>query len=118
VIEITTFDTGRASRRGWPSGVVLLAVVALLAIPSTVLAQAKNPTDAQYAPVTEQIDQGPGAQTQVQSGDPAEAPPSADRPVAGLPFTGLDIGMLAIAAALLAGSGLVLRRLSRAASQD
>jgi hypothetical protein len=89
----------------------LLATVALLAIPATALAQNVDPTDAQYNPVNEQIDQGPGTLTETQSGVPGE-PSSSDRVIGDLPFTGLDIGLLIVAAAALGGSGLVLRRLS------
>ncbi|MET0730950.1 MAG: hypothetical protein ABWZ03_07150 [Solirubrobacterales bacterium] len=87
-----------------------------MAIPSTALAQAVDPTDAQYTPVTEQIDQGPGTIAESQSGEPET--PSTDRPIGDLPFTGLDVGLLVLAAALLGGSGLVLRRLSRASSRE
>jgi hypothetical protein len=120
VIQISSFDSEQASGPCRWSLAALLAVLAVLAIPATALAQADNPTEAQYEPVTEQIDQGPGTLTEVQTGgpgDPADQQ-SADRPVAGLPFTGLDIGLLAAVAALLGGSGLLVRRMSRAPSED
>jgi hypothetical protein len=95
----------------------LFAIVALLAIPSTALAQAVDPTDAQYEPVNEQIDQGPGTLTEIQSGAPSDTPSTDDRAIGNLPFTGLDVGLLIAAAVLLGGSGLVLRRLSRESSR-
>lgn len=119
MIEISTFGSCRQ-----PSGrgrtkvfAVLFATVALLAIPSVALAT--SPTEAQYKPVNEQIDQGPGTLTEAQSGNPS-SPPAAepDRPVAGLPFTGLDAGLLLVAAVVLAGSGLALRRLSGTSARD
>jgi hypothetical protein len=46
-----------------------------------------------------------------------EQPADGDRVVSALPFSGLDLGLLAAAAALLGLSGLALRRLTRAPSE-
>lgn len=120
MINISTFGSsvkaagrGRSRRRGLAT---LFATLALLAIPATALGQNVDPTGAQYNPVNEQIDQGPGTLTETQSGVPGE-PPSTDRVIGDLPFTGLDVGLLIAAAVLLGSSGLVLRRLSRASSR-
>jgi hypothetical protein len=123
VIHISASGSSSHAGRGRGKAVAaLFAIVVLVAIPSTALAQAVDPTGAQYAPVTEQIDQGPGTLTETQSGVPNQPgvpndTPTADRAIGGLPFTGLDVGLLIAAAALLGGSGLVLRRLSRPSSR-
>jgi hypothetical protein len=121
VIEISTFGSSRQ-----PSGrgrtkvfAVLFATVALLAIPSVALAT--SPTDAQYKPVNEQIDQGeppsPLTETAVANTPPSAEPTSAE-PTGDLPFTGLDVGLLLVAAVVLGGSGLALRRLAGASARD
>jgi hypothetical protein len=118
VIHISASGSSTHAGRGSRAVAALFAIVALVAIPSTALAQAVDPTDAQYAPVTEQIDQAPGTLTETQSGAPSDRPTTTtDRAIGGLPFTGLDVGLLIAAAALLGGSGLVLRRLSRPSSR-
>jgi peptidoglycan/LPS O-acetylase OafA/YrhL len=92
------FDQHPSSRRrrrpaSWLA--VALAIVALAA-PSAALAQVgSSPTKAQYEPTNRQVSSGGGGGT-----------------IGGLPFTGLDIGVLAIAAAALLGAGIALRRLS------
>jgi hypothetical protein len=123
VIHISASGSSTHAGRGRGKAVAaLFAIVVLAAIPSTALAQAVDPTGAQYEPVTEQIDQGPGTLTETQSGVPNQSgvpadKPTADRAIGGLPFTGLDVGLLIAAAALLGGSGLALRRLSRPSSR-
>ena len=116
VIEISTYGSSRQ-----PSGrgrtkvfAALFATVALLAIPSVALAT--SPTDAQYTPVNEQIDQGEPPSTLTETAV-ATNPPSAE-PTGDLPFTGLDVGLLLVAAVVLGGSGLALRRLSGASARD
>jgi hypothetical protein len=85
----------------------MLATVALLAIPSTALAQQVSPTQDQYER-TEVVTGNPG-----NPGDPGN-PSTTDSVTGDLPFSGLDVGLLIAAAALLGGSGLVLRRVSAA----
>jgi hypothetical protein len=81
-----------------------LAIFAL-AVPG--VAMAGSPTDSQYDTTTHQIAAAGGG------GDPAG--PSGggnDAVISGLPFTGFDVGILALASVALLGSGLTLRRLS------
>lgn len=72
-----------------------------LAAPSAAIAQ--SPTHAQYEPQNHQISVGGG-------GNGPSAPSNGN--IGSLPFTGLDIGVLALAAAALLGAGFALRRLS------
>jgi hypothetical protein len=84
-----------------------LAIFAL-AVPG--VAMAGSPTDAQYDTTNHQIAAAGGG------GGPAEpSGPSGggnDAVISGLPFTGFDVGILALASVALLGSGLTLRRLS------
>jgi hypothetical protein len=85
-----------------------LAIVAL-AVPSAALAG--SPTEKQYGSTPHQIAAGGGG------GGPTSSPakPSAPKEkaiVSGLPFTGFDVGVLALAAVALLGAGVTLRRLS------
>jgi hypothetical protein len=98
----------RRRRKPLRAVAALLATVALLVVPATALGQNVAPTQAQYEPSNELIAQGPGG---------PGTPPSTDRATGDLPFTGLDVGLLVAAAALLGGSGLVLRRLSAASER-
>ncbi len=98
-------------------GLALLAVITAVAVaPATALAQdaLSNPTASQYEP-----------QSQVQgtstngSNDGSNGPVAANTSNSGLnsnvgslPFTGLDVIVLAIVAAGLIGTGFALRRLS------
>ena len=92
----------RAPRGRW---LALALAVAALAVPSAAFAQPTSPTDAQYHPASQQI-----AATGGGGGEPtAQAEPAGD---GSLPFTGLDLGVLAVAAAGLLGAGFALRRLS------
>ena len=90
-------------------GLALLAVIAAVAIaPATALAQdaLSNPSASQYEP-----------QSQVQgtstTGSAAQNTSSGlNGNVGSLPFTGMDVIVLAIVAAALIGTGVALRRLS------
>ena len=101
-------------------GLALLGVIAAVAVaPATALAQdaLSNPTASQYEPQS----QVQGTNTtggNAGSNGPAAANTAAT-PTSGLhsnvgslPFTGLDVIVLAIVAAALIGTGLTLRRLS------
>jgi hypothetical protein len=85
-----------------------LAIVAL-AVPSAALAG--SPTEKQYGSTPHQIAAGGGG-----GGPQSPAKPSAPNEskalVSGLPFTGFDVGVLALAAVALLGAGVTLRRLS------
>jgi hypothetical protein len=79
---------------------IALALIALVALgaPAAAVAQTGNsPTKAQYGPTNQQISAG---------GD------KGDDTIGGLPFTGLDVGIMAASAVLLLGAGVALRRLS------
>jgi hypothetical protein len=88
----------------------LVATAALLVGPTAALAQDINPSSDQYDNTPEQIEKSVGGGAGDPGGDPGTG--SSDRVVAGLPFTGLDLGLLAAAALLLGASGIVLRRLA------
>jgi hypothetical protein len=85
-----------------------LAIVAL-AVPSAALAG--SPTEKEYGSTPHQIAAGGGG-----GGPQSPAKPSAPNEqkaiVSGLPFTGFDVGVLALAAVALLGAGVTLRRLS------
>jgi hypothetical protein len=78
----------------------LAAALLVLALAAPSAAIAASPSNDQYAPENHQISPGGG--------------PSAPshNTIGNLPFTGLDVGVLALAAAALLGAGFALRRLS------
>jgi hypothetical protein len=65
---------------------------------------AQSPTNDQYAPENHQISAAGG-------GGGGSGPPSSNT-IGSLPFTGLDVAVLALAAVALVGAGFALRRLS------
>ncbi len=80
-------------------------LVVALAAPSAALAS--SPTHAQYEPKNHQIAATGGG------GSTGSGPSAPSRSTIGsLPFTGLDVGVLALAAVALLGAGFALRRLS------
>jgi len=87
---------------------VAIAVVALFAIPASALAQSIGPTNDQYDPTSERVEVGVGGGSGDPPGDTSEE--SSSRVVSGLPFTGLDIGLLAAVAAGLGAGGFALRK--------
>jgi hypothetical protein len=97
-------------------GLALLAVVGAVAIaPATALAQdaLSNPSASQYEPQS----QVQGTSTNGSNGPtaPAAANTSSsglNSSVGSLPFTGMDVIVLAVVAAALIGTGVALRRLS------
>jgi tetrahydromethanopterin S-methyltransferase subunit E len=98
-------------------GLALLGVIAAVAIaPATALAQdaLSNPSSAQYEPQS----QVQGTSTNGSNSGTKAAPVAAtstsglNSNVGSLPFTGLDVMVLAVVAAGLIGTGLALRRLS------
>jgi hypothetical protein len=111
-ITVSVRSHTRNTRRNARSIKAMLALAAmslcLFALPGQALAG--DPTDAQYGAPVEAVQAGlgeaqaPGAAEQVAV--PAEeAGPS-------LPFTGLDVAALGAVALALAGTGVVLRRLT------
>ncbi len=84
----------------------LAAGLLCLALAAPSMATASSPTDAQYKPQNHSISVAGG-------GGNGSGPSAPSRSTIGsLPFTGLDIGVLALAAAALLGAGFALRRLS------
>jgi hypothetical protein len=89
--------------------IVLALAIGALAVPSASLAG--SPSDSEYDTTNHQIAAAGG------SGGPSDSGPSGggggnDAVISGLPFTGFDVGVLALASVALLGSGLTLRRLS------
>jgi hypothetical protein len=94
--------------------VLALAIVAL-AVPSASLAG--SPTDSEYDTTNRQIAAAGGSGGPSQGGPSQGVVPSSgsggnEAVISGLPFTGFDVGVLALASVALLGSGLMLRRLS------
>ena len=99
---------GQRPRPRWGLWIVLALAIAALAVPSAALAG--SPTGSEYNTTNHQIAAAGGG------GGPSGSGPSgggSNEPViSGLPFTGFDVGVLALASVALLGSGLTLRRLS------
>lgn len=107
-------------------------LAAAFLLPSAALAQGSctqansDPTEAQYCSPAgthengKSGDQGVAGESESSTGTPVAVEPAPAAEVqavessssSSLPFTGLDVGVLAIVAVLLAGTGLVLRRMS------
>lgn len=96
---------------------VALAALSLTLLPATAIAQ--TPSDDGYEA------DGPTVQNQIESGGPGGSPESGTNPSAsagsgsdgnekaGLPFTGLDLGLLVGAGVLLVGLGAGMRLVLR-----
>jgi hypothetical protein len=95
-------------------GLALLAVIAAVAIaPATALAQdaLSNPSASQYEPQSQvQGTSTTGSAAQNSTGNTSRSGLNGN--VGSLPFTGMDVIVLAIVAAALIGTGVALRRLS------
>jgi|SRR3954454_3194752 len=94
-----------------------LLVAAMLAVPATVFAQDQlaNPSAAQYEPQSQvQGTSGSGGPGNGSSPSVAETPTGGggSSSLGSLPFTGMDLGIVAGVALLLTGTGLALHRLS------
>jgi tetrahydromethanopterin S-methyltransferase subunit E len=101
-------------------GLALLAVVAAVAIaPATALAQdaLSNPSDSQYEPKSQvqgtstNGSNGPGSSGTAAANTSTSAS-GLNGNVGSLPFTGMDVIVLAVVAAALIGTGVALHRLS------
>jgi len=90
----------------------LAAGLLVLVLAAPAVATATSPSHAQYEPQNHQISVGGGG-----GGGGGPSAPSRST-IGSLPFTGLDIGVLALAAAALLGAGLALRRLSDPAKRS
>jgi hypothetical protein len=103
-------------RRGprWGKWLVVALAVGALAVPSAAIAA--SPTDKQYSSTPQQIAAGGGGGGPEGGGGggPTSPGPSSNSNelVGGLPFTGFDVGVLALAAVALLGTGFTLRRLA------
>src|SRR5687767_14285075 len=89
------------------SVVAVLALSVALAVP----AFGSSPSVEAYS------DEGGQVLSQVQGGDdgtPPTAKPATADPASTLPFTGLDVSLLAAAGGLLVAAGIGMRRLTRA----
>ncbi len=99
---------GQRPRPRWGLWTALALAIVALAVPGA--AMAGSPTDSEYDTTNHQIAAAGGG------GGPSEpSGPSGggdDAVISGLPFTGFDVGILALASVALLGSGLTLRRLS------
>ena len=100
---------GQHPRPRWGLWIALMLAIAALAVPAASLAG--SPTNAEYDTTNHQIAAAGGG------GGPSEpSGPSGggdnNAVISGLPFTGFDVGILALASVALLGSGLMLRRLS------
>ncbi|MFN8159485.1 MAG: hypothetical protein U0R52_00355 [Solirubrobacterales bacterium] len=97
----------KKKRTGLRLAIATVAIVAALAIPGQAFASGScasagsSPTESQYCPPTQVITDGGS------SGSAARSVSSSS-----LPFTGLDVISLLAIAAVLTGTGLVVRRLS------
>jgi hypothetical protein len=109
---------GREKRMGIKGRIAILSSLLVVALPSAAMAQI-TPTEDAYTPGGQE--EGPPPERAVQE-SPGEtggpAPTSENRQVetseSDLPFTGLELGIFALAGAALLGSGLAIRRLARA----
>ena len=96
----------------------LTLAILVLAVPSVAWAQSgsSSPSNAQYQPANQQIAATGGGGGPNSSGPSAAAAGAGGSggggEIAGLPFTGLDLGVLALSAVALLGAGVTLRRLS------
>jgi len=103
-------------------GLALLAVVAAVAIaPATALAQdaLSNPSASQYEPKSQVQGTSTNGSNAKGSNTSASVPAAANTSASGLnanvgslPFTGMDVIVLAVVAAALIGTGVALHRLS------
>ena len=99
---------GQRPRPRW--GLWIASALAIIALAIPAAAVAGSPTQSEYDTTNHQIAATGGG------GGPSEpSGPSGggnDAVISGLPFTGFDVGILALASVALLGSGLTLRRLS------
>ena len=125
VIDIFTLHRSRGrtpiGRRGTLAVAVL--VIAALALPVAAFAQTVDPTSQQYNSTLQTLSTGssqntPGGSPSSTNNAGSPTPPAAGAPSAtstggSLPFTGLDVGLLAVVAGGLVLAGFMLRRQAR-----
>jgi hypothetical protein len=102
---------GQGPRPRWGLWIVLALAIVALAVPSASLAG--SPTNSEYDTTNHQIAAAGGSGGPSEGSGPSGGGGSSNNAViSGLPFTGFDVGVLALASVALLGSGLTLRRLS------
>ena len=106
---------GQDTRPRWGMWLALAIATVALAVPTG--AFAASPTSKEYGTTNHQVagTGGGGGPTKGGGGPsaPQAAPSSGSHAViSGLPFTGFDVGVLALASVARLGAGLTLRRLS------
>ena len=100
---------GQRPRPRWGLWIALALAIVALAVPSAALAG--SPTDSEYDTTNHQIAAAGGGGGPYEPSGPSGGGGN-DAVISGLPFTGFDVGVLALASVALLGSGLTLRRLS------
>jgi hypothetical protein len=108
LLEPTARSRSRFARLRIGRGVAVLAALVALAAPASAIAGSPTPTKAQYAPGIQGIFGGGGG-----GGQHGPSTSSSSGNVGSLPFTGLDVGVLALIGVGLLASGAVLRRRHR-----
>jgi hypothetical protein len=122
VIDISRLHRDSTYRRRGTLAIAVLAL-AVLALPVAATAQTVDPTSQQYNSTLQTLSTGSSGQS---GGGPSATntvasptPPAAGSPSAttssgsSLPFTGLDVGLLAVVAGGLVLAGFVMRRQAR-----
>ena len=105
---------GQNTRPRWGMWLVLALATVAVAVPTG--AFAASPTSKEYGTTNHQVagTGGGGGPTKGGGGPNTAAAPSSGSHavISGLPFTGFDVGVLALASVALLGAGMTLRRLS------
>ena len=102
-------------RRSHLRVVIAVGLCVALLVPATALAQdvLSNPAAAQYQPQSQVQGTSTNGPTSGPTASSTAAAPTATEGASGtLPFTGMDLAVVAGVALLMIGSGLALRRLS------
>jgi hypothetical protein len=102
-------------RRSHLRVVIAVGLCVALLVPATALAQdvLSNPAAAQYQPQSQVQGTSTNGPTSGPTASNTAAVPTATEGASGtLPFTGMDLAVVAGVALLMIGSGLTLRRLS------
>jgi hypothetical protein len=103
-------DVGPRTRPRWGMWLALGFAIVALAVPTA--AFAASPTNTQYNSTNHQVAAAGGGGGAPNGGGPASPSSGSHAVISGLPFTGFDVGVLALASVALLGAGLTLRRLS------
>jgi hypothetical protein len=101
---------GQGPRPRWGLWIVLALAIVALAVPSASLAG--SPTKSEYDTTNHQIAAAGGGGGPSEGSGPSGGGGGGNAVISGLPFTGFDVGVLALASVALLGAGVTLRRLS------